>query len=135
MLAGDLAKAGLPAISGPNQLVIRFSSGYNPQYQTCAEPARLARIQDALRLITAQPWVVRVEMDRSAPSNPVAMPQARAPATPVVPAADPLVAAVQSVFDARILKADDGFGQTPPAVEASAIDTDTELPDNDIEDD
>lgn len=126
MLAGDIAKAGLPAISGPNQLVIRFSSGYNPQYQTCADPARLARIQDAVRLITAQPWVVRVELERSKVEDAVEMPVARSTATP--PAADPLVVAVQTVFDARILKVDDGFGRSAPAQTARADELDEPEP-------
>ncbi|NDH07283.1 DNA polymerase III subunit gamma/tau, partial [bacterium] len=57
MLGNELKKAGTPAISGPNALVIEFSRQYNQALEYCSDPARILRIQNALGKITGQSWV------------------------------------------------------------------------------
>ena len=85
MLAGDLSKATLPAIIGPNAVVIRFPSGYNRQYATCAESSRLQKIQDAVQRITGESWTIRLEM---APDlHPALGEIVETPVTPAKPAA------------------------------------------------
>ena len=56
-----LEKAGLPAITGPNSLVLHFPADYNQARDYCQEPARLAKIEEAVRKGTGHPWILRVE--------------------------------------------------------------------------
>ena len=60
-LARELERAGLPAILGPNNLVLQFSPEYNPQCTYCSDPARVQRVQEALKRVTGEDWTVRVE--------------------------------------------------------------------------
>src|SRR5207249_8349338 len=48
MLASALRKAQLPAIFGPNTLVLHFPSSYNSERQHCQQPANVARVEEAL---------------------------------------------------------------------------------------
>jgi DNA polymerase III subunit gamma/tau len=61
MLAGQLQRAGLPAIFGPNALVLSFPSEYNSAYQNCSNPMNLERLHEAIRQRTGQAWKVRLE--------------------------------------------------------------------------
>jgi hypothetical protein len=67
MLAAELSKAGLPAILGPNTLVLLFPAEYNTSSQTCQVPDRLARVESALHQLTGEPWVVKIEADPQSP--------------------------------------------------------------------
>jgi len=109
MLGGDLSKAILPAIVGPNQLVIQFSSEYNQQYSNCASANHLSRVQEAVRQLTGELWLVRVER-LAGTERAVADKGTASPADDKL-SVDPLVYAVQSSFDARLLKMDEGFGK------------------------
>jgi hypothetical protein len=120
MLGGDLSKATLPAIFGPNQLVIQFSAEYNQQYVNCSDSSRLNRIQDAVRQLTGEPWVVRIE--QVVPKNRPIVDIPPANAMHAELEIDPMVQAVQSALDARLLKIDDGFGR--PAAETDSNDSD-----------
>ncbi len=110
MLAGDLAKAALPAIFAPNTVVVRFPAGYNRQYTTCAEAGRQQKIHDAFRRVTGVSWTVRLEVapdllparNESAPIE-VATPIAATPR-------DPLIEAIKVSLDARVMRIDEGFG-------------------------
>jgi DNA polymerase-3 subunit gamma/tau len=62
MLANHLKLASLPAIFGPNSLVIRFPSAYSYAYEACATERNVERIQDALRTLTGQPGTVRIDL-------------------------------------------------------------------------
>lgn len=111
MLAGELSKGSLPAIIGPNAVVIRFPASYNRQCQACGEPARLQRIQDALKTVTGEDWSIRFEtIEDSQPagqdSQPLMIPE-RQPAL----AENPLITAIKSTLDARVMRVDEGFGQ------------------------
>ena len=75
ILAGTLEKAELPAIIGPKTLVLRFEQRYNRQQEHCQEPARVERIEEALRKLTGQAWDIRFESvsnDAAAPAVAVA---------------------------------------------------------------
>lgn len=61
MLASQVQRAGLPAIFGPNALVISFPSDYNAAYENCSNPMNIERLHDALRERTGQAWKVRIE--------------------------------------------------------------------------
>lgn len=110
MLAGDVGKADLPAIIGPNAVVIRFPSSYNRQYVTCVESSRLQKIQDAFRKVTGESWTVKLEVAPDllpAPSESIP-PQAAVPKPTVN---DPLIEAIKSALEARVMRVDEGFGQ------------------------
>src|SRR5262249_52141959 len=110
MLGGDLSKARLPAIFGPNQLVVPFSAEYNQQYHNCADANRLYRIQEAIRQLTGERWIVRIE--QMVPAGHSTFGGEPSLAVRNQPDVDPLIQAVQSSFDARLLKIDDGFGRS-----------------------
>lgn len=110
MLAGDLARANQPAIFGPNTVVIRFPSGYNRQYVTCAETGRQKKIQDALCRVTGETWAVRFEAEADKPGE--APLDATLPVAPKssLASSDPLIDAIKVSLDARIMRMDEGFG-------------------------
>jgi hypothetical protein len=62
MLARELEKAGLPAVFGPNTLVLRFEPRYNAQREYCSEPTRVQRIEGLLRHVTGHACQLRVEL-------------------------------------------------------------------------
>jgi DNA polymerase-3 subunit gamma/tau len=120
MLGNFLEKAGLPAITGPNSLVLRFSADYNQAREYCQEPARLAKIEEAVRKCTGRPWILRVE--GGAISAPATTP---APAVETPPAPpprrnhraeaekEPLVKRAVDALGAQIVRVEDGFGEAP----------------------
>ena len=121
-LGRELDRAGLPAISGPNRLVLRFPLAYNRQCEFCSDPARLNRVLDALERLTGQNWDLRLETapglnGHARPEPPTGVPVA----TPDL--RHPLVQSVIDVLGAKVLQVDDGFGQAAPAAE-----DDDELP-------
>jgi hypothetical protein len=112
MLAGDLGKANLPAIIGPKSIAIRFPAAYNRQYETCSESSRQQKIQDALRRITGESWTVRLELSVDGRSESKEVPASiLAPGKSPVTVTDPMIEAIQSSLDARVMRVDDGFGQ------------------------
>jgi DNA polymerase-3 subunit gamma/tau len=60
-MVSNLEKSGVPAISGPNTLVLRFPLAYNGEKEYCQEPSRLERLETALLKLTGQTWRVRFE--------------------------------------------------------------------------
>jgi DNA polymerase-3 subunit gamma/tau len=117
ILASEMKNAGNPAISGPNTLVLRFPSVYNRASEYCQDPARLARMEEALRKTTGRSWTLRVE---TSPTVAPAAPSAgeAEPAVPVRPRRDhrgeaeklPLVKRAMEVLGAKILQVEEGFG-------------------------
>src|SRR5205085_12356690 len=61
IMASQLAKGGLPAISGPNTLVFRFPLAYNGEREHCSVPERLERLETGLAKATGKTWKVRIE--------------------------------------------------------------------------
>jgi hypothetical protein len=117
MLAGDLGKADLPAIIGPNAVVIRFPAGYNRQYATCAESSRQQKIQDALRKVTGESWTAKLEVAPDllpAASEIITTPAATAPKPTVT---EPFIEAIKSSLEARVMRVDEGFGEALPTTD------------------
>ncbi|HTK76884.1 MAG TPA: hypothetical protein VL371_16575, partial [Gemmataceae bacterium] len=117
ILARELEKAGLPAISGPNNLVLRFSADYNRQCTFCGDPVRVQRVQEALRRLTGQEWTLVVESaygrngHRAPPA--VATPNEPPPApTTAGPDAlkQPLIERVVELLGGKLMQMDEGFG-------------------------
>ena len=122
MLGAELGKAGTPAIFGPNNLVFRFPAAYNQARELCQQPERLARIEEALRGVTGQPWKVRIEAE-AASATPTGMPVAATNGTPAPrdrrsakeeAEKVPLVKRALDVLGATIQRVDDGFGGSSP---------------------
>ena len=61
ILARHLEKADVPAIVGPNSLVLRFGVGYNSEQSYCQQPSTVTRLEETLRKVTGQPWSVRID--------------------------------------------------------------------------
>jgi DNA polymerase III subunit gamma/tau len=115
MFAGELSKAGVPAIVGPRTLALRFPSGYNHAYEYCRESAKAQRIESALKTVTGQDWSVRFELTVAAAPVPAA-PQISQRERQQRALETPLLSRIVSQLDARLLKMDEGFGEErPPA--------------------
>jgi DNA polymerase-3 subunit gamma/tau len=117
MLREHLGRGGVPAISGPNTLVLRFPVGYNHEREYCQQPASLARMEEGLRRITGLAWAVRIESG-GGESNPL----------PTIAAAEtdqtlsryrrqrseamkePLVKRAMEALAAQIIDVEEGFG-------------------------
>jgi DNA polymerase-3 subunit gamma/tau len=122
MLASELNKANLPAISGPNALVIRFPEEYNQAKEHCQAPDRIARVEQALGKVLGQSCSLRVEGESRRESVPKPPVQEAAPAgagtaklaqpNPREEAAkQPFVRRAMDVFAAQVVRADPGFGE------------------------
>jgi DNA polymerase-3 subunit gamma/tau len=113
LLASDLEKGGIPAIIGPNSLVLRFPADYNQSREYCQEPSRLARIEEALRKATGRPWTVRVEAATGTPSPPLTVaaptPLAQRRNARAEAEKEPLVQRAVEVLGAQIVRVDEGF--------------------------
>jgi DNA polymerase-3 subunit gamma/tau len=117
MMGAELAKANLPAIFGPNTLVLSFPVEYNAARDFCQEPARITRIEEAIRKRTGQRWLLRVEA--SSPSGTAAVEAVRT--VPPQPRRnpreeaekEPLIKRALDVLGATIVRVDEGFEGTP----------------------
>jgi DNA polymerase-3 subunit gamma/tau len=122
MLAAELEKAGLPAISAPNSLVLRIPASYNSLREYCQEPSRIARIEDALRKLTGRAWLFRVEStggDVEAappPAENAENASLRSRRQRAEVEQEPLVKRAIDLLDARVVHVDDGFGAAPAAL-------------------
>jgi hypothetical protein len=116
ILARELDRGGLPAISGPNHLVLQFPDEYNAQHEYCSDPGRLQRIQDTLKRVTGQDWAVRLETVRGSNGRPRPL-AVTAPTVAQAPAAldHPLIQRALEVLDAKLLQVEEGFGMAAPA--------------------
>jgi DNA polymerase-3 subunit gamma/tau len=121
LLGRDLEKAGIPAIFGPNTLVLRFPVDYNQSREHCQEPTRLARVEEALRKLTGRSWILRVETRNSpgaGPKGTVAEAEAASGVRPrrderAEAEKDPLVKRALEVLGASLVRVDEGFGSAP----------------------
>jgi DNA polymerase III subunit gamma/tau len=114
MLGGSLEKAAV-AIRGPKSLVLTFAGEYNREQEHCQESARLSRIEEAVRKMTGQMWVVRIESSGNAPETPnKGMATGKAPSRYRRQRAEalqePLVKRAAELFGAQIVQMDDDFG-------------------------
>ncbi|MFO0844344.1 MAG: DNA polymerase III subunit gamma/tau [Gemmataceae bacterium] len=114
MLSSELAKAGTPAITGPNSLVFRFPVAYNQAREFFQKPDRVAKVEDALRRALGRAYTVRFEEDTTAapaadgPANGAGS----RPRTTAKEQAEkvPLVRRAVEVLGAAIQRVEDGFG-------------------------
>jgi DNA polymerase III subunit gamma/tau len=111
MFAGELSKASTPAIVGPRTLVLRFPSGYNHAYEYCKDTAKAQRVEAALKEVTGQDWSLRFEV--------IANPAPIAAAPPISnrererrALETPLLSRIVDQLGGRLLKMDEGFGET-----------------------
>lgn len=112
------------AISGPNNLVIRFPRGYN-----LPDGGRKAQIEDLLAKITGQVWSVQAE----ATAEPVNGHAADAIETPMQRRRRvqdellqlPLTARVKDVLGATVVEVEEGFGQVMAVGKDSSSDDDS----------
>jgi hypothetical protein len=118
LLVRELEKAAIPAISGPNSLVLRFPAAYNQAQDFGQDANRLRRLEEALRKMTGRPWTLRVESvataaDLQAPavSESVTLPPRRSPREEAEKV--PLVKRALEVFGATVQRVDEGFGALP----------------------
>jgi DNA polymerase-3 subunit gamma/tau len=132
ILASHLEKAGLPAISGPKSLVIRFGARYSAAYDYCSDSKNLARIEESLRKISGETWVVRVEKE-SQPSGPTPASETAAPTSrkdrEKAILQQPVFQRITDLLQARMLTMDDGFGTVaskPNEDESPPTDTEEE---------
>jgi DNA polymerase-3 subunit gamma/tau len=104
----DLEKAGLPAISGPNCLVLHFPANYNSEREHCEDSGRAAPLEKALAEVTGQTIAIRYGAQvggEVAPPKVARNEQLRRSAIQ-----EPLVQAVMNHLAGNLVKADDGFG-------------------------
>jgi DNA polymerase-3 subunit gamma/tau len=124
MLVAHLAH-GLPAISGPNTLVIRFPIAYNSEKDFCTQPERLSRLEAELGKITGQNWKVRIETVLNSPADQQPLPVRTAPAEAenglakarrLREAAEsvPLIKRAMEVLGAQVVRVDEHFSTVAP---------------------
>lgn len=132
MLGGQLQKGGLPAISGPNSLVITFTAEYNAAYEHCSLPSNVQRLERAIKTHTGQDWLVRLE--RAAPSGATAATAVNGhlPAPPArlrpqeIMQQFPILERALTTLGALPIFVDPGFGSTQTATAASRANDDPE---------
>jgi DNA polymerase-3 subunit gamma/tau len=130
LLAADLSKANLPAIFGPNTLVICFPESYTKSRDNCQTPGNVARVAEALKKVTGRGWTLRIETtpttaavgDASGAAAPEAPLPVRPPRRNYREEAEKelLVKRALDVMGAQVLRVDEGFGTKPPEVPAPA---------------
>jgi DNA polymerase III subunit gamma/tau len=115
--AGQIRRAGLPAIIGPNVLALTFPPVYTDAREFCSEPGRQKQMEELLRQRTGQNWMIRLEQASAARVGPEAKGPGRGePALPRPRVAEaiekhPLLQRVFERFglDAQQARLDDGF--------------------------
>jgi DNA polymerase-3 subunit gamma/tau len=128
LLAGDLEKAGIPAISGPNTLVLSVPTAYNRLREELGQDAdRLQRVEEALRKACGKSWTLRIESTAAHPvdgSGPPGVGEQTSPPTrlgevkrnPKEEAEKlPLIKRAMTVLGASIHRVDESFGAGPTA--------------------
>lgn len=121
MFATDLEKKNDIAISGPNTLVIRFSTGYNFIRERCQE--RAGQLEHALQKVVGQPCNVRIESvettnEMGATDSSLAMSSVRSPRRAEAMASEtPLIKRAMEMLGAKIMGTDPAFAQDSGPVE------------------
>jgi DNA polymerase III subunit gamma/tau len=132
MLSHALEKAGLPAISGPNTLVMRFPAEYNATRDRCQDPENVGRIEQLLQRLTGRNWHLRIESVGGPPDSSARIAevpdnsQSRLPLPRDEVAEPPLVQWTRDLLGAQPIKADPGFGAAVSACGERADPMDTQ---------
>jgi DNA polymerase-3 subunit gamma/tau len=125
LFAGLLEKAGLPAISGPNSLVLRFPAGYTHELEYCGDASRVARLEEELTQITGRRCKLRVELaSDSQPTPPPSKtdegsgnrPRGKRSDSPL----DAVTKRAMDVLEAQVLQRDDDFSAPEPTPDSQA---------------
>lgn len=118
MMRSELEKAGVPAIFGPNTLVLRFPSEYNAQREHCQDPKRVERVEGLLQELTGQAITLRIESGGATapPKEQPAAPhetdssQSRSRRQRDETLQEPLVKRAVEALGAQVVRVDEGFG-------------------------
>jgi DNA polymerase-3 subunit gamma/tau len=119
ILSGNLSAGKMPAIIGPNTLVLSFPLGYTSHQDYCALPTSVENVQRELERITGEAWTFRVEATSSTQdisvSERIEIDESKADMRRVsekMVKEMPLIAAAIDRLGARLLKFDEGFAST-----------------------
>jgi DNA polymerase-3 subunit gamma/tau len=122
LFASDLEKGGIPAISGPNTLVLRFPARYNAAREHCQESSAVARVEEIVQRVTGQPWQFRTETisggvsaDPDQAGDDTVTQQSRYRRQRAEAEQEPLLKRAIDVLGAQIVHMDDEFGAERPA--------------------
>jgi DNA polymerase-3 subunit gamma/tau len=118
LLARELGKAGLPAIFGPNTLVLRFPIDYNSEREHCQQPSSVARVEGLLQSLTGHGCNLRIESvggDAAVVKGKAAVDteQSRYRRQRTEAMNEPLVKRAMDVLGAQLVDVDEGFGSAP----------------------
>jgi hypothetical protein len=128
-----LEKVGLPAISGPNQLVLAVPTDYNDPREFSSDLEK--KVEKHLRDLCEQPWTFRLDVPQAA--QPAATPTSggdnpdSSPSRPrrhdfeALKEKEPLIKRALELLEATVVRVDDGFGAAPATV-AQPEDADTD---------
>jgi DNA polymerase-3 subunit gamma/tau len=121
LLGGQLVRAGVPAISGPNALVFSFSAHYNKEREYCQRPEAVTRIERVLRDVTGQDWTVCIQQEQTPSSPPPTDETPRTARRSPKEEAQmvPLVKRAVEILGASITRVDEGFGDEIPKREGA----------------
>jgi DNA polymerase III subunit gamma/tau len=134
IMSHALEKAGLPAISGPNTLVLRFPEEYNATRDRCQDPENVGRLEQLLQQLTGRKWRLQITSVGVVPDPSARIAevpdssQSRLPLPRDEVAEPPLVQWTRNLLGAQPIKADPGFGASSGAWEERADQIDTEEP-------
>ena len=125
----ELRKANLPAISGPNALVLLVARRYNVPGSVFQDAAKLAKVAEIVSRLVGQPCTIRLEWDDTAESTAgtakssavSSVGQQRQQRSELMQL--PFVKNVMNVLNAQIIRADEGFGTAAKPATTEAEDT------------
>jgi hypothetical protein len=123
MMRSELEKAGVPAIFGPNTLVLRFGSEYNSQREYCQDPRRVEKLEGVVRSLTGQTVTLRIE---SGGGGPEAANRPAAAAEETDNSQSRHRRQRDEAQRAQIVRVDEGFGAAPGPSAERAEETDRE---------
>ena len=118
MFAGELRKAGVPAIAGPKTLVLRFPAGIITPTSTVRTRPGSSTSKDVLKRLSGQEWALRFELEAAGAERESRRPPRLSNRERERRALEvPLLSRIVSQLEGRLLKMDEGFGDEPPVAE------------------
>jgi DNA polymerase-3 subunit gamma/tau len=127
----QLQIVGIPAILGPNSLLLSFPADYSGAYDACASDAGQESLRRALRKASGTDWLVRVELKSAPIGTNATTEQARSTRErPKDLLQLPMFKRAVEVLGAQLVKVDDGFDPAPAAsTAATSLQNDVPEPD------
>jgi DNA polymerase-3 subunit gamma/tau len=117
ILAGNLGKAEVPAISGPNTLVVRFPISYNAAQEHCEQPSNVAKVEEALRKVIGRSCHLRIETvagegtAKAVEDSDNSQSRYRRQRSEAIKV--PLVKRAVEILGAQLVDVEEGFGDAP----------------------